>query len=152
MSKKPGLNLADLAPMSADVPIGDSFLTVYGISARDGLRIVQRFPKILGMIANGFDLNTFLSVAPEATAAIIAAATGNLDNAQAEENASRIGLEAQFDLLEKIGGLTFSSGFGPFVQRIVGLAGGANSDSFTKATDTKSPPASKPSLPPDTPL
>jgi hypothetical protein len=149
--KKPGLNLADLAPMSKDVPIGKSFLTVYGISARDGLRIFQRYPKILGMVGEGFDIKTFLSVAPEAVAAIIAASTGDLDNEQAELNAGRLGLETQFDILEAVGGLTFTNGFAPFVMRIMALADAVvPSAPSIKAPVMKSPPASKPSSQGDT--
>jgi hypothetical protein len=152
MSNKPGLNLADLAPASEDVPIGSDFMTVYGISARDGLRIIQRFPKILSMMGGeGFNLNTFLLVAPGAVSAIIAASVGKLDDEQSEENAGRLALETQFDILEAIGRLTFTSGFAPFAKRIMALAANAaNSAPSTKAQVTKSPPASKPSLPEDT--
>lgn len=150
MSKKPGLNLADLAPMSTDVPVGDSFITVYGISAKDGLSIFKRYPKVAGMVTEGFSLATFLSAAPDAVAAIIAAATGNLGDEVSEENASKLGLELQWDLLEAIGGLTFTKGFAPFAARIMALAGSQPSAHFTKAPDTKSPLPLKPSSPPDT--
>ena len=152
--KKPGLNLADLAPMSEDVPIGNNFLTVYGISAQDGLHILQRFPKIAGMIdTGGLNLSVFLSVAPEAVAAIIATATGHADDEKAEKNAARLGLETQFDVLEAIGRLTFTNGFAPFVERIMALTSAVAVPSVlsTKAPLTKSPPASKLSSPPDTP-
>lgn len=153
MSKKPGLNLADLAPMSEDVPVGNGFLTVHGISAKVGLEIFKRFPKILGMVSgSGFNLTTFLAVAPDAVAAIIAAAAGDLGNKKAEEAASSLGVETQFDILEAVGRLTFTRGFAPFVERIMALAGAANSAPSSKVTDTKSPPALKPSSPPDTPL
>jgi hypothetical protein len=152
MSKMPGLNLADLALMSEDVPIGDSYLTVRGVSAKSGLEIFTRFPKILGMISGeGFNLGTFLTVAPDAVAAIIAAATGELGNGAAEEAAANLGLETQFDILEAIGRLTFTRGFAPFAERIMALAGAANSASFSKVPDMKSPVELKPSSPPDTP-
>jgi len=150
MSNQPGLNLTDLAPMFEDVPIGSSFLRVKGISAKTGLEIFQRFPKMLGLIGQGFDLGTFLSVAPEAVAAIIAASTGNLGNAAAEEAAAGLAVETQFDILEAIGRLTFKSGFGPFVKRIMALGDAASSASFTKVAAMNSPPQSKNSSLPDT--
>lgn len=157
MGKKPGLNLADLAPMHEDVPIGDnslgdSFLRIQGISAKAALAIMARFPKIAGMIGgDGFNLGTFLSVAPDAVAAIIAAATGCLGNESAEENASKLGIETQLDILEAVGRLTFTKGFAPFAERIMALAGVANSALSSKVPDMKSPPTSKRSSPAATP-
>jgi hypothetical protein len=152
MSNKPGLNLADLAPMHEDVPIGDSFLRVHGISVKDGLEIFKRFPKVLGMVSgDGFNLGAFLGVAPDAVAAIIATATGEHGDENAEKAAGKLGIELQFDILEAIGRLTFTKGFAPFAQRIMALAGAANSASYTKVPDMKSPPASKPSSSQDTP-
>jgi hypothetical protein len=151
-SNKPGLNLADLAPMSEDVPVGDSFHTVYGISAQDGLSVFHRFPRIALMLTEGFDLRTFITAAPDAISAIIAAACGNLGDEKAEENAKRLPLEVQWDILEAIGRLTFTRGFAPFVKRIMDLAGVALSAPSTKAPPTSSQSASKPSSPVDTPL
>lgn len=152
MSNKPGLNLADLAPMSEDVAIGDNFLTVHGISAKDGLSIFQRYPKIVGMVSKeGFNIGTFLSVAPDAVAAIIAASTGDLGNEKAEEAAGHLTVETQFDILEAVGRLTFSKGFAPFAQRLIALSEKAPSALSSKVPDMKLPPASKPSSPPDTP-
>lgn len=153
MSKKPGLNLADIAPMSTDVVIGDDFLRVHGISAKDGLEIFKRFPKILGMMTStGFSLSTFLSVAPDAVAAIIATASGDPGNEAAEEAAGNLGLETQFDILEAVGRMTFTKGFAPFAERVMDLAGdrAVNSARSSRETDTKSPPVSKPSSQPDT--
>jgi hypothetical protein len=151
-AKKPGLNLADLAPMSEDVPIGDSYLTVHGISAKAGLEIFKRFPKLVGMISGeAFNLGAFLTVAPDAVAAIIAAATGDLGDEVAEGKAAGLGIETQFDILEAVGRLTFTKGFAPFAERVMALAGGASSALSSKVPDMKSPPASKPSSPPDTP-
>jgi len=151
MSTKPGLNLADLAPMYEDVPIGDNYLRVHGISAKTGLEIFKRFPKVLGMVGEGFNLGNFLAVAPDAVAAIIAAATDNLGDEKAEAVAAGLGVETQFDILEAVGRLTFTRGFAPFAERIMALAGAANSGLSSKVPDLKSPPASKPSSPPDTP-
>jgi hypothetical protein len=152
MSKKPGLNLADLAPMSEDVTIGDSFITVHGIGVKAGLDIAKRFPQIVGMLGGeGFNLGTFLTVAPDAVSAIIAAATGHLGNEAAEEAAGNLSVEAQWDILEAVGRLTFSKGFAPFVERIMALADAANSALSSKGTGMKLPPVSKPSSPPDTP-
>jgi hypothetical protein len=135
--------------MSEDVPIGDDFLTVYGISARDGLRILQQFPQVATMVDKGFNLGSFLAVAPDAVAAIIATATGCAGDEKSEENAGRLGIETQFNILEAIGRLTFTNGFAPFVARIMALADAVPSAPSTKAPAMKSPPVSKPSSPED---
>jgi hypothetical protein len=150
--KKPGLNLTDLAPMYEDVPIGESFLRVSGISAKTGLEIFRRFPNISGMTSGTtFNLGTFLAAAPDAVAAIIAAATGDLGDESAEQSASELPIEIQFDILEAVGRLTFTKGFAPFAERIMALADAANSALSSKVTAMTSPPASKPSSLPDTP-
>lgn len=152
MSTDAGLKLTDLAPQSKTVPIGDQSLTVHGISAKTGLEIVKRFPGVLGMVTGEkFDLAKFIAVAPDAVAAIIAAAAGQLGNATAEEVAAGLGLEYQMDILEAVGGMTFTKGFAPFAQRIMALANVANSGLASKVPDMKLPPASKPSSPPATP-
>jgi len=152
MTNQPGLNLADLAPMHQDVPVGDSFLRVHGIPVKLALEIFRRFPKIAGMVSGEqFNISAFLSTAPDAVAAIIAASVGQLGNEKAETAAAAIPLETQFDILEAIGGMTFTKGFAPFVQRVMALANVASSASFTKVPDMKSPPASKPASQPDTP-
>jgi hypothetical protein len=153
MSKQPGLSLADLAAMSEDVPVGTDFITVRGISAKDALTIIQRFPKLAKLIG-GFDVTTFMAAAPDAVAAILARATskpGAEVSEEAEIAAGNIPVEIQFDILEAVGRLTFKNGFGPFVQRIMRLADAADSASFTKVPDMKSPQESKPSSQPDTP-
>lgn len=152
MSTKSGLSLADIAPMTEDVAIGDQVLTVHGVSAKMCLEIFKRFPKVMGMVSGeGFNLGAFLTVAPDAVAAIIAAATGDLNDEAAEEAAGNLPVELQFDILEAVGRLTFTRGFAPFVERIMVLAGEVRSGQASKVPDMKSPQASKASSPPDTP-
>jgi hypothetical protein len=150
MTKEPGLSLADLAAMTLDVPVGQSHVTVSGISARDALAIFKRFPKLASLM-EGFNLTTFLEVAPDAAAAVIAAGFGKLGSEEDEAAAAKIGVETQFDILEAIGGLTFKNGFAPFVGKITRLANAAGSANSTKVPAMTSPTASKPSSQPDTP-
>jgi hypothetical protein len=151
MSKKPGLNLADLAPLHEDVTVGDSFLRIHGISAKMGLEILKRFPKLLDMVGSGkFDLKTFLVVAPDAVATIIATAAGHFEDEKAEAAAAALGIEIQWDIIEAIGRLTFTRGFAPFAARLMAMLGDeVKSGSSSRAMDTKSPPASRPLSPVD---
>lgn len=140
------LSLADIADLSEDVPVGNGTVKVKGISLADALEIVTRFPKLAAM-AGGFKLADVISVAPGAVAAILATATGAHGDSEAEAIASRIPIEIQMDLLEAVGKLTFKSGFGPFADRLLAMAG----KQPIKATSTTSPPASKPLSPTDIP-
>lgn len=151
MTKNNGLTLADLAAMHEDVPVGTSYVRVYAISAETALSVFIRFPKVAALL-NGFDLPKFIEVAPDAVSAIIAAATGNAGDEQAEKDARNIGIETQYDILEAVGRLSFKAGFGPFVERLLTLAGDrARSFGHSgKVPDMKSPKASKPSSQPDT--
>lgn len=152
MSNTPGLNLADLAPMHRDVPVGESFIRVHGIPVKLALEIFSRFPKIAGMVGGeSFNLGAFLTTAPDAVAAIIAASVGKLGDEQAELMAAALPLELQFDILEAVGGLTFTKGFAPFVKRVMALANVVGSESFTKVPVMKSPSPSKPASPQGTP-
>jgi hypothetical protein len=151
MSNQPGLTLADLAAMSEDVAVGDRHITVYGISAMHCLAIFKRFPKLVSMLS-GFNLATFLDAAPDAAAAILAAGVGQMGSPAAEADAAKIGIELQYDMLEAIGRLTFKSGFAPFVDRVMKLAGNVQGSANSgREQATRSPPVSKPSSQPDTP-
>jgi hypothetical protein len=149
MSKTPGLALADLAKLSEDVPVGDSHITVTGISISKALDIVKRFPE-LAKLASGFKVADLLLVAPGALAAIIATATGHHGDAEQEAFAADIPIETQFDIVEAVGRLTFRNGFAPFAQRLLDLAQSVRSDLSTKATSMSLHPALKNSSPPDT--
>lgn len=148
--KEPGLTLADIAAMSEDVPVGNGFVTVHGISASDALQIFKRYPALAKMMG-GFKAADMIGAMPEAVAAIIAAGVRALGDEKQEADAARVPIEDQFNLVEAIGRLTFKSGFAPFVQRIIALASEANLESFTKVGAMNSPQTSKPSSPVATP-
>ena len=155
MSKSTGLTLLDIGPLTELVPVSDSqSLTVTGISAEGCLNLFARFPALQKyLVGGGISINDMLASAPELLAAIIAAGTGTPGDTEAERVALGLPIEIQMDILEAIGRLTFRSGFGPFVQRLIALTGVivvAKSDNSGKANSTTSPPVSKPLSPPDT--
>ena len=139
-----GLSLADIGRLHKDVPVGDSFVRVYGISAATALDLLNRYPEALTK-AMGGKFGEMIKTAPHVIGAILAAGVGKAGDAEAEAAAQGVPIEVQMDILEAIGGLTFTKGFGPFVKRITDLANAATagSASFGKVPDTQSPPASK---------
>ena len=138
MSRQPGLTLADIGNQAEELPIGDRYITVHGISCRKALDIFKRFPALAKMVS-GFNAADLLGAMPDAVAAIIVASVGG-----SEEDADNLSIELQLDLLECIGRLTFKSGFGPFVKRVMALSDSVvASVPSIKVPDMKSQPASK---------
>lgn len=155
-NKDQGLSLLDLGPLYTSVPVGDEgkSVKVYGVSARGIFHIFQRFPEVGLWFKNGvgkkIDPKKLLAEAPGAIASIIAAGCGSPGNDEAELVADLMPIETQLDLLEAILRLTFSKGFGPFVQRIVALSAQAESLNFGKGSVTQSQPQSRNVPMPDT--
>lgn len=148
-----GLGLLDIEPPKRAIKIGSKSLQVGGISARNIAQLLARFPDIeaaIGMQVVDADMDIerkalFRKAGPEAIAAIIAAATGNLGDEGAEAIADALPLESQMDILEAIFALTFPSGVGPFVKRLQSLTGTSPPPAVVppvrgKARDLTSPP------------
>jgi len=151
-----GLGLLDIEPPKRVIKIGAKSLQVGGISARNIAQLLARFPDIeraIGMQVVDADAAVeraalFRKAGPEAIAAIIAAATGNLGDEGAEAIADALPLEAQMDILEATFALTFPSGVGPFVKRLQSLTGTSPPPAVVppvrgKAPATTSPPPPK---------
>jgi len=149
MAKEQGLSLLDIGVPTEQIMIGNRPLRVTGIAAEDVFALFQRFPEVQALIGGRVKLSDLATTAPEALSAVIAAGSGNPGDEAAEAIARRLPVEAQLDILEAIGRLTFKSGFGPFVERVIVLANVVASANFGRAPDMNSPPQSKPSLPPD---
>lgn len=149
--KENGLSLIDIGEATERIPHGETSITVHGLSAKSLLFLMQRFPLLRDWASGaGFQMTDLITVSPEILAAVIAAACGGPGDEDVEAVAGRLGAETQLDILEAIGRLTFKSGFGPFVHRITVLADALVSANSGKASGTKSPPVSSPSLPPGT--
>jgi hypothetical protein len=153
--REAGLGLLDIAEASEFVQIGNKKVEVKGISARGVVSLFTRFPELQKWMAGGgLAANDAIGVAPHAIAAVIAAGIGFPEDEDQEDAAGNLPVEAQLDLLEAIGRVTFRSGFGPFVERIVALTNIAVAAKISRdgaVTATTSQPASKPLSPTDTP-
>lgn len=139
---KDGLSLRDIARLHEEVPVGESFIKVNGISAQLALAILNAYPAVLAKAfqGDGMKFADMIKAAPEVLSAIIVSGTGGkFDDEEAIEDAAALPLEIQMDILEAIGRLTFKSGFGPFANRIVALANAAQSGNRGKVPDMRSP-------------
>jgi hypothetical protein len=150
--KSAGLSLTDIGPVFEDISLGDDkSVRVKGISAKGIFYVFQAYPEVMQWFQGGqIDIKGLIAQAPDALASIIAAGCGQPNDRDAEEIASSLPAEVQLDILEAIGRLSFKSGFGPFVNRIVAMANVAQSLNYGRAPGTKSPQESQPVSPPDT--
>lgn len=143
-----GLSITDIGPLRELIPIGDKKLSVMGISSEGIITLFNRFPELREWaLAGKVKLTNIQERAPEAIKAIIAAGCGQAGDADAEKVAGGWPVELQLDILEAIGRLTFTNGFGPFVNRIVALAAQARSVNYGRAQDTPLPQTSNALLP-----
>ena len=146
------LSLLDIAPVTETVAINEmQKVKVYGLSAAGIMSLLQRFPEVKKWFrgAEKMNLTALANEMPTAFAAVIAAGCGEANDPKAEQIAASLAIEQQIDILEAIGRLTFTRGFGPFTGRLTALARAAEAVNFGRALDTKSPPPSSPALPPD---
>jgi hypothetical protein len=151
MAKEQGLSLADIGPATENVTIGENAVPFRGISTEDILILFQRFPELKTIVGGGgFKAQDLVELAPRAVSAIIAAGHSELGDEAAEHSAATYGVETQLDILEAVGRLTFKSGFGPFVNRLIAMSDVAVSLSNGKVPGMPLPPALSPSLPQDT--
>lgn len=119
------VSLLDIAPATADVPLGDGrAITVHGITAAEAARLLRRFPALLGMLdADTGELDLF-DLGPAFVAAAIAAAV-HQPGAEYEAAAAALPLHQQAEILGAVMQLTMPQGLVPFVERLSGLAGDA---------------------------
>lgn len=148
--KDQGLSILDLGPLSENVPVGDGkTLKVFGVSARGMFSVFQRFPEVGQWFKGGkLDAKMLMAQVPDAIAAIIAAACGEPGNEAAEAVADKLPVEAQLDVIDAAMRLTFKSGFGPFVNRILAMSAAAESVNYGRGSATTSPPGSRNASPP----
>lgn len=148
-----GLSLLDIGPLYEKVAMpNDQMLRVFGVSVRGMFAIFVRYPEVGKWFKGGkLDMTSLVAQAPDAIAAVIAAGCALPGNTTAEERAADLPIEVQLDILEAIGRITFRSGFGPFVLRVVALHEQAASLNYGRASGMTLPQVSKPVLPPVTP-
>lgn len=151
--KEQGLSLTDIGAITEAVEIAPGkFVKVNGISANGILAIFQEFPEVMEWFRGGkFTIPTLIAEVPGALASVIAAACGQQGDPEAIRVAGSLAVEAQIDIVEAAGRLTFKNGFGPFVARVLALIGAAKSVNYGRVPDTKSPSTSPGSSQPDIP-
>lgn len=135
------VSLLDIAPITGKVKVGEQELELRAITVRDVAVILARFPEVQKAFSGkDVDVSIAMREAPEAVAAAIACGVGKAGEEEYEQHAlNALSPEYQMDILQAILRLTLPRGFGPFVEKLNGLA----ADVSGKVPVTKSPKQSK---------
>lgn len=143
----PGLLDIAQAAQQREVEVLGTKVTVKGLTGNQISELLIRFPQVVELMGGqGMKLITAGKVAPQALAAIIAMGCQQKEDLRdLEDKAASLPLEIQIDLVFEVGRLTFPSGYGPFVEKLKGMAeavaGKAGKDQATSSA-TPSPPLS----------
>lgn len=137
-------SLTDLAA-STDSVAG---VPVYGVSAKGIAILLTRFPVVrdlFGGQAVDFTAEMISTLAPDAVACVIACGTGTPGDAEQEAAASKLSVNVQAEMLDKIITLTMPNGVGPFVAMIarLGTLMGVTPDAAAEAADGSKAPDTK---------
>jgi hypothetical protein len=123
--------LLDIAPLIKSIEIRGTKLIVRGISAQGVVYLFTRFPVLRAMIVGrqieGLTVETFIIMAPEAVACVIAVGLGYCgqdpeEQEKAEEITAGFSIDEQIYALTEIMEVTLPRGVGPFVEMINSLA------------------------------
>ncbi len=152
VKKLEAIGLLDLTRRHKLVDVGaEQKLEVYGLSAKMIVELFERFPPLqTAVLGMGLKVEVIKKLGPEVMAALIAAATGNLGNEEAEVIASDLPIEIQWDIIDAMGRVTFTNGYGPFYQKVkAAVAGLAVEVGKIPVTNSArpSPPSKETSIP-----
>jgi hypothetical protein len=157
------LSLLDVLPRHERVDVGGGqLLDIFGISAEDIGRILERYPNAFEQIyASGGQL---ARMDPGLLGALLAASSRNgdseslLGNEKAEKFGRGLGISDQMKIVQAVGRCTFPDGVGPFLESLASMSS-STSEAIdliiqvgSKDRPTASQPTPKPSEPPDTPV
>jgi len=132
-------SLLDIGPLTEEVPVGGSkSITVYGVTPEGFFFLLEKFPVLQDMFANGQEVNmeALRKVAPESIAYVLAVATTSraymtqqdwLDIVEATANvALNLNATTQMALFQAALRLTFPDGIGPFIAGVEALTASIN--------------------------
>src|SRR5712671_4551033 len=116
--------LMELGPMTRDVEVMGSKLTLRPISTREIILLLSKFPQIAELLDGTKDRSvTSIEIGPEALAHLVACSTGELEVPGAVEAAMRLGLGKTMEILDNVIEITFEDGVVPFMKRIKRMLG-----------------------------
>jgi hypothetical protein len=133
--------LLELGPMTVEVTVRGSSLTLWPLSVDDVIKLFSEFPQLVGLVTDNKSdrAGAVKDIGPLAIAKVIACSTGELNNPKAIEVAKNLGVGKTTEIVDKIMEITFEDGVGPFVERLVRRTSDVN-DLTNKTLDNQSSP------------
>ena len=154
-------SLLDIGPLTEEVEIHGTKVTVQGLTAGHLFQLFTEFPDMRKLLdaKQGNPQEVFMGLAPDLIAKVIAMVTGNPHNKEAEAKVMTMGAGDQLSILLAMQRLSFPDGIGPFVEgvtRLMTSVGSSPKASMTGSpassnSSTKLPAAFSASLQTDTP-
>jgi len=132
-------SLLDIGPLTEEVEIRGTKLTIQGLTAGHLFQLFSEFPDMRKLLdaKSGNPQEVLLSLAPDLIAKIIAMATGSPHDKAAEAKAKTMGASDQLTIISAVQQLSFPEGIGPFVDRVTRLMV-AQTESFSTASPASS--------------
>ena len=121
-------SLLDIGPLTEEVEIRGTKITVQGLTAGHIFQLFSEFPDMRKMFETNTDASpqsVMLQLAPDLIARIIGIATGSPGDAEVEAKAKTMGAADQLAILSAIQRLSFKDGIGPFIDQVSSLMGAA---------------------------
>lgn len=121
-------SLLDIGPLTEEVEIRGTKITVQGLTAGHIFQLFNEFPDMRKMFETGSDASpqsVMLQLAPDLIARIISVATGSPGDPAVEAKARTMGATDQLAILSAVQRLSFKDGIGPFIDQISSLMGAA---------------------------
>lgn len=113
------ISFTDLKLKSTTITYNDQVITIRAVSFNMAFELLNRFPPLMGLaVQRGVSIQDLFSFGNEIISAIIACAVGMPGSKDAEAMAATLPMELQLNILEAMAECSFTSGFGPFVQRL----------------------------------
>jgi hypothetical protein len=136
-------SLVDIAPLTEEVDIRGTKLTVRGIGVDAIARVLAKSEDLRRMmVGKSVDPMMLLTAAPDVAFALMAEALGKGGDAEEEAAARGLVFEDQLKLVEAIFRMSFPGGINPLIERLTGMLGpgGAGPGGlFGRVQDTSSP-------------
>lgn len=137
-------SLLDIGPLTEEVEIRGTMVTVQGLTAGHLFKLFAEFPDMRKL----FDSDEggamgMLDLAPDLFAKIIAIVTGSPNSKEVEAKAKTMGATEQLSILAAVQRLSFPKGIGPFIEQVNQMMGSSLSPIETVLHAQPGPPSSK---------
>lgn len=122
-------SLLDIGPLTEEVDIRGTKITVQGLTAGHIFQLFSEFPDMRKMFESSTSEDSpqsvMLQLAPELIARIISIATGSPGDPAVEAKAKTMGAADQLEIISAVQRLSFKDGVGPFIDQVSALMGAA---------------------------